>query len=811
MKHFVTIIVTALFTILTVAAQPDRELRAVWLTSVYNIDWPHQTGVSALNQQNRLRSILNGLQESNFNAVLFQVRPNADALYQSAYEPWSQWITGTRGNDPGYDPLAFLIEEANKRGIEVHVWLNPYRFENTAGQYAGLPGDYSQTHPELIFNVGGRTFFDPGIPATTQLIKKIVADLVTNYDIDGVVFDDYFYPSAMTNAADQQTYNTYGTLEFVSQWYPTLTRGNFRRASVNNMVREVNDTIKAIKPHILFGVSPAGIYSTQQSAAQNWGTTLPQGITGNDNYNVIYCDPLAWLHDQSVDYISPQLYWVIGGNQDFVTLTEWWGYQAKRHDRHSYPSLASYRLYSSKSGEPGEVITRVQKRLGHESPENDMLKFNWPLSEIGNQIIANRENPNNLAQGIIFYNTTGVLNPTKDLAGYLAGDLFSQKTILPLIPWFETLQPGGPQIAQIGVVGGMDENVAGISIENTPAERFLLYGWEDQPAKDTEDGFLQVVFGKDFSTFYPAGKNYFAVQEYMPDRDLGTMSEAVSYEYLVPASLISPNDEIVCDGFLFDWVSVADADHYRLLISRQQSPGSVYYTSPVLENSSYALEAGILPGQENFIFRVMAVAGASVSWSDFNPFFTGHPRSTQVNSPASGAENVPLTTVVQWSSADGAVSYHVQIATHESFDEESLVIDQQPVNLNVFSASLNAPAQEHFVRVRGINDCGYAFWSLVNSFTTTDNTFIDAPVVTQLRAFPNPTAGNFRVVYPYMIGKRSIVWYDLQGRVIASFNRANNVQTEAFDLSAYPAGYYHIRIETSEGERFVTRIIKTQE
>ena len=442
-------LVTLLTSIQSYPQEPDPELRAVWLTSVFNIDWPNNT-LPPSAQKNRLRNILNILQENNINAVLFQVRPSADALYQSAYDPWSQWITGTRGQVPSYDPLALIIEEAHKRGIEVHAWLNPYRFEMSAEQYAGLPGDYSRTHPELIFTHKNRTYFDPGNPGTTQLIKNIITDLVTHYNIDGVVFDDYFYPSGMTLRTDQKTFDTYASHEFVQQWYPDLTRGNFRRASVNNMIREVNHAIKSIKPHMVFGVSPAGIYSTQASAAANWGTTLPTGISGKDNYNVIYCDPLAWLHDGSVDYISPQLYWVISGNQDFITLNQWWGYQAKRHKKHHFPSLASYKLYSQKDLpflDMDSSSVFLESLITHfVKEEND--KYNWPVTEIENQIIANRNNPYNLAQGLMFFSTNTYINGIKNLARYLANDLFSEKSVIPDIPWLTPTQPGSMQLAE---------------------------------------------------------------------------------------------------------------------------------------------------------------------------------------------------------------------------------------------------------------------------------------------------------------------------------------------------------------------------
>lgn len=443
-------LISFLISSLSFSQKPDHELRAVWLTSVFSIDWPNNT-LSPSAQKERLQNILNILQESHINAVLFQVRPSADALYQSAYEPWSQWITGTRGQDPAFDPLALIIEEAHKRDIKVHAWLNPYRFEMAAGQYSGLPGDYSKTHPELIFTLNKRTYFDPGNPGTTQLIKNIIKDLVNHYDIDGVVFDDYFYPPGMTLRTDQKTFDTYATLEFVQQWYPDLTRGNFRRASVNHMIREVNNAIKSIKPHLVFGVSPAGIYSTQASAAVNWGTTLPAGISGKDNFNVIYCDPLAWLHDGSIDYISPQLYWIIGGRQDFVTLNQWWGYQAKRYNRHHYPSLASYKLYSQKNmpfpdSDNGSFLLESLFAQFNNEEKND--KYNWPVTEIKNQVITNRNNPHNLAQGLIFFNTNTYINGIKNLARHLSNDLFSEKSVIPNIPWLTSLEPGAMQLTE---------------------------------------------------------------------------------------------------------------------------------------------------------------------------------------------------------------------------------------------------------------------------------------------------------------------------------------------------------------------------
>ncbi len=798
----------------SISQEPEKELRGVWLTSVYNIDWPHSTNVSALNQQNRLREILDVLKDGNINAVFFQVRPNADALYQSSYEPWSHWITGQRGNEPSYDPLAFVIQEANKRGIEVHAWLNPYRFENIAGQYAGLPGDYSQTHPELIMTHDSRTYFDPGIPATTELITNIVADLITSYDLDGVIFDDYFYPSGMPNSLDQETYDTYATQEFVGQWYSQLTRGNFRRASVNNMIREVNNTIKYFKPSMAFGVSPAGIYSTQPSAAIQWGTTLPEGITGRDNYNVIFCDPLAWLHDGSVDYISPQLYWVIGGPQDFITLTEWWGAEATRFGLHHYPSLASYRIYPQKSlPDDKKIITNGFESLIFDPAQKEgYQKFNWNPSEIANQIIAHRNSEHNLALGFIFYNTRSYVSPTKDLAGYLANGVYSEKSIFPHIPWLQSTQFGSPQITEIGVVGGMEDDLAAMTVSGSQASRFLVYGYEELPTKEThsEGEFLQVIFGKDFSLFYPEGWGYFTVEEFMHNRETGNMSQPVSYEYLVPANIISPDNEEVCDDFLFDWADVAESEHYQLTIARQQSPGTIVYSSPLLTGSSYVLGGGILEGQVNYVFRIKSTAGQSVSWSEQGSFFTGTPASTKINTPAHGATNVNLTSTFQWNSSAEADFYHIQIATDASFDEQSLVIDHQPVNLNLFSVTLEAGNQQHFARVRPVNSCGYGLWSEVNSFTTAQGTSVNESDLAILLAFPNPAGESCQIVYPSALGQRTIELSDANGRIVDRYERSDRSTREEINLSALVPGFYIIQVKTADGQRFISKIVKTR-
>lgn len=701
-----------------------REFRAVWLTSVWNIDWPHNTNVSAEAQKNRLITMLNTLQETNINAVLFQVRPNADALYQSAYEPWSQWITGARGQDPGYDPLSFLISEANKRGIEVHAWLNPYRFENTAGQYSGMPGDYAQSHPELIFTHNDKTYFDPGRPATTQLIKNIVADLIHNYAIDGVVFDDYFYPSGIPLSADQETYDSFTTDELedlILPYYPTITRGNFRRASVNNMIKEVNDTIKAIDQHMLFGVSPAGIYSTSPAAAANWGTTLPQGITGADNFNTIFCDPLAWLHDESVDYLSPQLYWPIGGNQDYLTLVEWWGQECADKGRHAFPSIASYRLPTGlKDGLPEfvEGDVHLQIKLKHKLGSFRMEKIEYTLEEIENQILANRENLDNNVFGVVFFSTRDITSRVPSLAPFLAEGVFSEKAVPQHMNWLPDIGPGTPVIFEIASLANNPE-LAAISINNSPAQKFLLYAWDEMPNATNINNpeFMQLLFGQHLALFYPEDKNHFAVTEFLPGNELGNTSEPSAWEFLEAASIISPDNETICDAAFFYWTEVPGSDAYQLVISKQLHPEIIEYASPMLYENFFELESGLICGQEDYVFHVKAFDAGLVSYSLPGYFSTAYPTGTGITFPADGDEGVSPDVTFEWHNVSDASHYHLQVATDSSFGEEYLLVDQEEIPDTYFNAYLQTQVEELQARVRAVNECGYSTWSEIIAFT----------------------------------------------------------------------------------------------
>ena len=310
---------------------PDvpREFRAAWVASVANINWPSRPGLPVQEQQEEAVALLDLLEGLNFNAVVFQVRPQADALYRSDLEPWSYYLTGTQGQgpEPHYDPLAFWVEEAHDRGLELHVWLNPYRAHHPDGGEV-TASSIVRRRPELALALeGGYWWLDPAMEGTQDHSLEVVKDIVRRYDIDGVHFDDYFYPYPSYNGErdfpDDKSWEEY--LEAGGQ----LARGDWRREAVNAFIRRVYQAIKEEKPHVKFGLSPFGI----------WRPGNPESIQGFDQYGQLYADARLWLNQGWVDYWTPQLYWPVNQiPQSYPVLLGWWA-QENPQRRHLWPGI----------------------------------------------------------------------------------------------------------------------------------------------------------------------------------------------------------------------------------------------------------------------------------------------------------------------------------------------------------------------------------------------------------------------------------------------------------------------------------------
>lgn len=397
--------------LLAIAALPmssgvKREVRSVWMATVWALDWPSSTS-STTAQKNEMVKYLDVLQKNNFNAIYFQVRTMSDAFYKSSYEPWSSYLTGTRGKDPGWDPLAFVVEECHKRGMECHAWVNPYRFstgsnwstaQDQALKSAGMLLAYTKSDGKTT------TILNPGLESVRKRIVDVCKEIISNYDVDGLVFDDYFYPEGIpvtSSAGDYDLWQKSGA---------SMTFGDWRRNNVNQMVADVYKMVQHQKPYVRFGISPAGAACTSAAVAAKHGIDRCP-VASDWQYDGIFSDPVAWLEAGTIDYISPQLYWKTNHKTNpFGPMAKWWSYVAKHFGRHHYASHSISFLNSSNTTSDWE--------------------------EIGKQVQFSRDYTENEAPGAVFYSAAYVTGKKQSGFGeWLQVNKFQNKALTPAIDW----------------------------------------------------------------------------------------------------------------------------------------------------------------------------------------------------------------------------------------------------------------------------------------------------------------------------------------------------------------------------------------
>jgi uncharacterized lipoprotein YddW (UPF0748 family) len=319
MKHILSLVILIGFSFGSSAKDyPKREMRAVWIATVENIDWPSATQLSTEEQKAEMIALLDSAKAYNMNTVVFQIRPDADALYASELEPWSEWISGKQGvaPDPYYDPLQFTIGECRKRGLDIHVWLNPYRAIQNTDKTKPASNHVSITHPEWMLTYGKKKYFDPGIPAVRNHVARVVSDIVRRYDIDAIHFDDYFYPYKISGVEfpDDKSFKKY------PDNFGPQNKEDWRRNNVDQIIRQLHDSIKSIKPYVEFGISPFGVWRNKKNDSN--GSETRAGVS---NYDDLYADILKWQKEKWIDYVTPQLYWYIGKEvADYAILAKWW-------------------------------------------------------------------------------------------------------------------------------------------------------------------------------------------------------------------------------------------------------------------------------------------------------------------------------------------------------------------------------------------------------------------------------------------------------------------------------------------------------
>ena len=356
------------------------EFRGAWVAAVYNLNFPSRPGLPADTQKAQIRKIVSNAARSGLNALMVQVRPEADALYSSHIEPWSRFLSGAQGVSPGYDPLDYFISEARKQGIGVHAWLNPYR----AASNSSAPRAANHVSHELngsVHKIGTSLWLDPGDPEVRNHVIAVVRDIVARYPVAGVIVDDYFYPypgpgHPRGTFPDSATYRKYGSGQDLGDW---------RRENVNRLIEQLHETIKSTRPNMLFGVSPFGVYTKGS----------PGNVTvGLDQYHDLYADPVTWLKHGWVDYLSPQLYWRDKSAQSFSALLQWWRSPTiNPREIPIYPSIALERL-----GSP----------------------FHWPASEIATQLSVEAITKPRTSGGFILWNIGPLMTNTKGIDRVIA-------------------------------------------------------------------------------------------------------------------------------------------------------------------------------------------------------------------------------------------------------------------------------------------------------------------------------------------------------------------------------------------------------
>jgi len=326
------------------AAGAMREFRGAWVATVYNLDWPTRPGLPAATQQAQLRELLDRAASLHLNAILLQIRPASDALYASTKEPWSEFLSGAAGVSPGYDPLAFAIEEAHVRGLELHAWINPFRAALKANQTLP-PNHVVRRHPEWVRRFGKQLWIDPGEPKARAYVIEVITEIARRYDVDGIHLDDYFYPyplkSGEASFPDDATWERYGVKS-------GLSRGDWRRENINDFVRSMYRALKATKPRLRVGISPFGI----------WRPGVPPTIEADvDSYAHLFADSRKWLAEGWVDYLAPQLYWSIQpSKQSFPVLLNWW--RAQSHGKPVWPGIATERIGSQRPA--SEIVRQIE-------------------------------------------------------------------------------------------------------------------------------------------------------------------------------------------------------------------------------------------------------------------------------------------------------------------------------------------------------------------------------------------------------------------------------------------------------------------
>lgn len=375
---------------------PLRQMRGMWIASVVNINWPSRQGLSVEEQQAEYLAWLDVAEQRKLNSVFVQIRPTADAFWPSPYEPWSHWLTGEQGKDPGYDPLGFAVRETHKRGLAFHAWFNPYRVSMQADPEQLHPDHPGRKNPHWIVSYGGKLYYNPGIPEVRKFCQDAMLDALKRYDLDGLHFDDYFYPTNSTDFDDAEQFAEHGA------GFPDLAA--WRRHNVDLMVSEMQQRVREIKPEVAWGISPSGIW-------RNKGTDpLGSDTNGGQSYDNLHADTRGWVKKGWLDYIAPQLYWYIGQPPaDYGKLVPWWSDVAAGTGTLLWIGQAAY-----KAGDPAQAAEWQDPK------------------ELSDHLTLNRDHPE--IGGDIWYNANDLRQDRIGSVSTAVADHYTRPALAPVLP-----------------------------------------------------------------------------------------------------------------------------------------------------------------------------------------------------------------------------------------------------------------------------------------------------------------------------------------------------------------------------------------
>jgi len=779
MTHFsklLSVVLLLSVLVLSMSAQtpPKREFRAAWVATVTNLDWPTPS-LPPQEQRDQLVGIFESLKGMGFNAIIFQVRPECDALYASDIEPWSKYLTGSQGNAPVplWDPLEFAVEEAHKRGMELHAWFNPYRAERVVGNYPLAPTHVVNQHPDWILtfaasgSTGALNILNPGLQEVRDHVAHVVTDIVRRYDVDGIHADDYFYPYPPQAISNQDA----ATFAAYPRGFTDI--GDWRRDNVNLLMKQIMDSINVFKPFVRFGMSPFGI----------WKNGVPPGITGLDAYATIYGDAIAWLRDGSVDYFTPQLYWRIGGGQDYSKLMPWWADSVAVHSRHYYPGHIFGSAYTN--------------------------------AELPNQLKLARANAK--VHGEVYFRATQLLGNSLGFADSLRHTYYPTIALSPVMPWKGTVVPNPPRAIRYAMLPGTGQaaiqwDLPIVASDGDTANRYVAYRFDHYPSAaelDDPANILAVVGERHFvpPAPPPGGPYYYVVTALDRNHNESDTSNVLLVAPPTPPLAVAPVDGStgIAEAANIVWSPTSPSSTYRLQVALDSTFASdIAIDDSTLSDTTFAITG--LQGHALYFWRVRAANAAGTgAYSAVSRFTTGFPASPTLVAPANLQTNVPLATVISWNASPTATTYRLQISVLTDFS--TLFLDTANVADTAVVVNDLGLNRIYNWRVNATSGLGTSPWAPYFRFRTTASADITAeeeqPVSYALsQNFPNPfnPTTQIRFSVPHA-GRVLITVFDLLGReesTLVDGEMPAGTYTVTWNASRAASGMYFYRMRAGD-------------